>query len=74
MERVLSHPPYSPDFGPLYYFRFLKLKIDLRGNHFVSIDEIQEAVTMKLKVIWKEEFLKGMKMLEDQASMCIYYL
>lgn len=45
--------------------------MDLKGNRFVSIDDIQEAVTTKLKSIPKEEFLKDMKKLEDRVNLCI---
>ena len=71
MVPVLSHPPYSPDLSPPDYFLLPKLKMDLEGDHFVSIDEIQEAVTTKLNFILKEGFLKGMKRLNDRANMCI---
>jgi histone-lysine N-methyltransferase SETMAR len=39
------HSPYSPDLSPPDYFLFPKLKMKLKGLHFASVAEIQEAVT-----------------------------
>lgn len=43
--------------------------MDLKGDHFATIDEIQEAVT-RLNSIPKD-FLKAMKKLKDHANVCI---
>ncbi len=45
----LSHPPYLPNLSPLPdYFAFPKLKLELKGAHFASIEDIQKSVTTKL--------------------------
>jgi hypothetical protein len=44
-------PPYPPDLSPPEYFLFAKLKIKLKGLHFVDVAEIQEAVTDELKKV-----------------------
>jgi hypothetical protein len=54
---TLYHPLYSPDLTLPYYFLFPKLKMKLKGLHFVDVAQIQEAITDKLKKIQKEEFL-----------------
>ena len=41
-------PPYSSDLSPPGYFLFPKLKMKLKGLHFVDVAEIQEAVTDEL--------------------------
>lgn len=48
-------------FGLLNYFLFPKLKMDLKGDHFTSIDEIQKAMTTKLISISKIKLLKAWK-------------
>lgn len=58
MISVLSHPSYSPDLSPPDYFLFPKLKMELKGNHFGTIEDIQEAVTRKLNTIPKEDFIR----------------
>ena len=49
-------PLYSPDLSPPDHFPFPKLKMNLKGLHFVDVAEIQEAVTEELKKVQKEEF------------------
>jgi transposase len=50
---TLYHPLYSPDLSLPDYFLFPKLKIKLKGLHFVDVAEIQEAVTDELKKVQK---------------------
>ena len=38
------HTPYSPDSYPPDYFLFSKFKMKLKGLHFATVVEIQEAV------------------------------
>jgi hypothetical protein len=69
---TLYYPPHLPDLSPPDYFLFPKLKMKLKGLHFVDIIEIQEAVTDELKKVQKEEFLAGFQKLYDCAKACIY--
>jgi histone-lysine N-methyltransferase SETMAR len=68
---ILS-PPYSPDLSPPDYFLFPKVKMKLKGLHFVDVAEIKEAVTDKLRKVQKEEFLAAFQKLCDHAKACIY--
>ncbi len=45
----LSHPPYLPDLPSPDYFAFPKLKLELKGDHYALIEDIQKSVTAKLK-------------------------
>jgi hypothetical protein len=65
------HPPYSPDLALADYFLFPKLKFPLKGQHFQTVEDIQSAVTRKLKNISKTAFLEGMKKLKEHANKCI---
>jgi histone-lysine N-methyltransferase SETMAR len=69
---TLYHTPYSPDLSPPDYFLFPKLKMKLKGLHFVDITENQEAVTNELKELQKEEFSAGFCKLHDGAKARIY--
>jgi len=69
---TLYHPPYSPDLSPPDYFLFPKLKMKLKGLHFVDVAEIQEAVTDELKEVQKEEFSAAFQKLYDCAKACMY--
>jgi len=51
-------PWCSPDLFLPDYFLFPKLKMKLKGLHFLDVDEIQEAVTDELKRSKKRNFWK----------------
>jgi hypothetical protein len=53
------------------YFLFPKLKMKLKGLHFVKVAEIQVAVTDELKKFQKEEFLAAFQKLYNCAKACI---
>jgi hypothetical protein len=65
-------PLYSPDLSPPDYFRFPKLKIKLKGLHFVDVAEIQEAVTYELKKVQKEEFSAAFQKVYNCKKTYIY--
>ena len=39
---------YSPNLAPAEFFPFLKMKIPMKGNRFVTIEEIKEKSKQKL--------------------------
>jgi histone-lysine N-methyltransferase SETMAR len=65
-------PPYSPDLSPPDYFLIPKLKMKLKGLHFAVVAEIQEAVTVELKKVLKEEFSAAFQKLYDRTKACMY--
>ena len=60
---ALYHSLYYPDLSLPDYCLFPKLKMKLKGLHFVDVAEIQEAITDELKKIQKEEFLAAFQKL-----------
>jgi len=68
---VLDHPPYSPDLAPADYFLFPKVKSLLKGRLFVSISDIQKAVTSTLNTIANDDFYKGIQKLYDCTNLCV---
>ena len=44
----------------------------LKGLHFADIAEIQEAVTVELKKVQKEEFWAAFQKLYNYTKACIY--
>jgi len=70
---VLDHSPHSADLSPPDYFLFSKLKTKLKGDHFVTIETIQEAVTEKFKNISESDFSRVMEKLGDHARSRIGY-
>jgi hypothetical protein len=69
---TLYQPPHFPDLSPPDYFLFPKLKVKLKGLHFVDVAKIQEAVTDELNKVQKEEFSAAFQKLYDRAKACIY--
>jgi hypothetical protein len=63
--------PHSPDLSPPEYFLFPKLKMKLKGLHFVDVDDIKEAITDELKKVQKEEFSAAFQKLYNCASLYI---
>jgi len=73
---TLNHPPILARFvslspPPPDYFLFLKVKLQLKGARFDTIEEIQKAVTDQLNKIPSEDFSNAMKKLETRANLCI---
>ncbi|KAL4126372.1 hypothetical protein QTP88_010594 [Uroleucon formosanum] len=60
---VLQHPPYSPDLAPCDFHFFSDLKRDLKGTHFTSDEEVNEAVKSWIKERPATYFSDGMKKL-----------
>ena len=60
-----------PDLSPPAYFLFPKVKLQLKGAMFDTIEEIQKAMTDQLNKISAEDFSNAMKKLETRANLCI---
>jgi histone-lysine N-methyltransferase SETMAR len=58
---TLNHPPYSPDLSSPDYFLFLKVKLQLKGARFDTIEGIQKTVTNQLNKISAEDFSNAKK-------------
>ena len=68
---VLNHPPYFPDLSPCDYFLFPKLKLPLKGRLFEDVQDIQGAVTSRLRAIQQEDVQRSFQSLLDRATRCI---
>ena len=71
---VLLHPSYIPDLTPSDFHFSPQLKRDLKGTHFISDDEVKQAVTSWIKQRTPEFFIDGMfyfgkNVLNDKATM-----
>ena len=54
--KAVSHPPYSPDLAPCDFWLFSKLKENLRGCRYETIEEMKEAVTKVIDTLTQEDF------------------
>jgi transposase len=50
-KTVVPHPPYSPNLAPIDFFLFLKLKMELKGRRFQTLEEIQAGLQAVLKTL-----------------------
>ena len=53
-----AHPPYSPDLAPCDFFLFPRLKRDMKGKRFATVEEVKEKSLEGLKNIPISEFVK----------------
>ena len=54
--KTVPHPPYSPNLAPCDFWLFPKLKENLRGNRYSTIEDMKEAVTRVLNTLTQEDF------------------
>lgn len=51
LTNVIDQPPFSPDLVPCDFFLFPKLKLQLRGRHFTTIEAMKQHVRNDLSAI-----------------------
>ncbi|GFX87938.1 uncharacterized protein TNCV_4374031 [Trichonephila clavipes] len=66
-----STPPYSPNLNPCDFFLFPKLKNHLKGHHFVTLENIQAAVTDQLKAILISELHQCYEEWKKRLQRCV---
>ena len=54
--KTVPHPPYSPDLAPCDFWLFPKLKENLRGCHYETIEEMKEAERRVIDMLTQEDF------------------
>jgi hypothetical protein len=53
---VIPHPQYSPDLAPCYFFLFPKMKLNLKGHRFDTVEEIQVESQRVLDTLKEKDF------------------
>jgi transposase len=56
---VLPHPPYSPDMSPPDFDLFPKLKINMRGVRFSTLEDLSASVTRRVRQLNCSKDLTG---------------
>ena len=56
---VLPHPPYSPDMIPPDFVLFPKLKINMRGMRFSTLEDLSASVTRRVRKLNSSTDLTG---------------
>jgi len=63
---VLPHPAYSPDISPPDYDAFQKLKDPYRGRRFADLEELNAAVSRRIRELNSNHLLNGIQRLPDR--------
>ncbi|XP_054717601.1 histone-lysine N-methyltransferase SETMAR-like [Uloborus diversus] len=68
---ALPQPPYSPDLAPPDFFLFPKLKRELKGKHWDTVETIQSTTTSLLKSLSVEDFQGAFNSWKSRWQKCI---
>jgi len=68
---TVPHPAYSPDLAPCNFYVFPKLKLWLKGWHFVSIEEIQAKSQQVLNELTLADFNDCFQKWQNRRDRCI---
>ena len=69
--KTVPHPPYSPDLAPCDFWLFPKLKENLRGSRYETIEGMKEAVTRVIDTLTQEDFQGAFQKLLERYNKCI---
>jgi len=53
---TVPHPAYSPDLAPCDFYVFPKMKLQLKGRRFASIEEVQAESQQVLNTLMPADF------------------
>ena len=65
------HPPYSPNLASCDFFLFPKLKLQMKGRRFATIEEIQEESQWVLDTVPKTDFQGCFQAWQKRWDHCI---
>ena len=66
--KAVPHRPYGPDLAPCDFWLFSKLKENLRGSRYETIEEMKEAVTKVIHTFTQEYFHGAFQKLLEQCN------
>ena len=69
--KTVHRPPYSPDFAPCNFWLFPKLKENLRGCRYETIEEMKEALTKVINTLTQEDFHGAFQKMLVRYNKCI---
>ena len=67
----ITHPPYSPDLAPCDFFLFPRLKKNMKGKRFGTVEEVKQKSLEGLKDIPLCEFQSCFDQWEKRLDKCI---
>ena len=69
--KTAPHPPYSPDLALCDFWLFPRLKENLRGCRYETIEEMKEGVTKVIDTLTQEDFDGAFEKLLERYNECI---
>ena len=69
--KTVPHPPYRPDLAPCDFWLFPKLRENLRGSRFETIEEMKQAVTRVVDTFTLADFQGAFQKLVERYNKCI---
>jgi transposase len=69
---AIPQPPYSPDLAPFYICLFPKIKLNLRGNRFVTIEEIQAESSRVHDTLTEKNFQEAFRKWKRRWDWCLH--
>jgi histone-lysine N-methyltransferase SETMAR len=69
--KLLPHPPYSPDLAPCDFYLFPKIKHELSGKSFNSVENLSRVIQAITEAIPKEEYYKSFQSWQNRLKKCI---
>ena len=69
--KTVPHPPNSPDLTHSDFCLFSKLKENLRGCRYETIEEMKAAVTKVIDTLTQEDFHRAFQKLLERYNKCI---
>ena len=69
--KTVAHRLYSPDLAPCEFWFFPKLKENLTGCHYETIEEMKEAMTKVIDMLTQEDFHGALQKLLEWHNKCI---
>ena len=69
--KTVPQPPCSPDLAPYDFWLFPKLKENLRGCRYETIEEMKEAVMKVIDMLTQEDFHGAFQKLLEWYTKCI---
>ena len=68
---TVTHPAYSPDLAPCNFYVFPKVKLQLKGQRFISIEEIQAESQQVLNTLTRADFSECLQEWKNRWDRCM---
>jgi len=68
---ALPQPPYSPDLAPCNFFLSLKMKLQLKGHHYDTVEEIQRESQNVIGRLREQDFQHAFQQWQRRWDRCV---